>query len=261
MKRKTFFQIGIIALLVIFGSTLNAQMLINAKELAKIIKDDNVVVVSTRKASDYAKSHINGAINIENKILYSNEDLGILKTPAQMASILGKKGINEKKTVVIHCNGAFVGAGRMYFILKYLGVKDVRILNGHLKGWMGARKPMTKTATTKKAVTFTPSVNNSILAKTISKSAIVVDCRPKEDFDKGHMTNAIHFDNETIYNHSTKILKTKTALTGLFTVAGMTKDKEIILYCKTGARASAVYFALKYCGYTKIKVYHKGYSG
>ena len=260
MKRKIFFRISIFSLLVLFSFSLNAQMLISAKELAKIINNDNVVVVSTRKSSDYAKSHIKGAINIENKILYSNQDLGILKSSTQMASILGKKGINKSKTVIIHCNGAFIGAGRMYFILKYLGVNDVRILNGHLKGWQAARKPLTKTATKKSAVTFTPAVKSSMQTKSTS-GAIVVDCRKKEDYDKGHMTGAIHFDNETIYNHSTKMLKSKTSLTSLFTAAGITKAKPIVLCCKTGATASAVYFALKYCGYTKIKLYYKGYSG
>ena len=186
--------------------------------------------------------------------------MGILKSSTQMANILGKKGINKSKTVIVHCNGAFVGAGRMYFILKYLGVKDVRILNGHLKGWQAARKPLTRTPTTKSAVTFTPSVNNNMQTKSTS-GALIVDCRKKEDFDKKHMTGAIHFDNETIYNHSTKTLKSKTTLTSLFTAAGMIKSKPIVLYCKTGATACAVYFALKYCGYTKIKVYYKGYSG
>ena len=260
MKRKTFFRISILAVLVFVSSALNAQMLISANELAKIIDNDNVVVVSTRKATDYAKSHIDGAINIENDLLYSNTTTGKLKSSSQMASILGSKGINTSKTVIIHCNGAFVGAGRMYFILKYLGVKDVRILNGHLKGWRAARKPLTKTPKTLSAVTFSPSVNSSMLATSFSTTGIVVDCRDKSDYDAKHQSGAIHFDNKSIYNDATKTLKSKTALIALFDAAGMTKTKEIILYCKTGARASAVYFALKYCGYTKVKVYN-GYVG
>ncbi|MEA2041341.1 MAG: rhodanese-like domain-containing protein [Bacteroidota bacterium] len=259
MKHKSILRISLLALLIFVSSALDAQKLISAKELAKIINKDNVVVVSTRKSSDYARSHIKGAINIENKILYSNTTTGKLKSAGQMASILGKKGINKSKIVVIHCNGAFVGAGRLYFILKYLGVSDVRILNGHLVSWRAARKPLTKTPTTKKAVTFTPSVKSYMLTGSFSGGAIY-DCREKADFDKKHVKSAKHFNNETLYNHKSKILKSKSALNSIFTAAGMSKTKPIILYCKTGARASAVYFALKYCGYTKVKIYN-GYAG
>jgi len=259
MKHKSFLKIGILAILIFFSSAIDAQSLISATELARIINNDNVVVVSTRKSSDYAKSHIKGAINIENKLLYSNVATGKLKSASQMASILGKKGINKSKIVVIYCNGAFVGAGRMYFILKYLGVADVRILNGHLVGWRAARKPLTKTHTTKKAVTFSPSVKSHMLTSSFSGGA-VYDCRGKADYDKKHVQGSKHFNNETLYNHTSKTLKSKSALNAIFTAAGMSKSKPIILYCKTGERASAVYFALRYCGYTKVKVYN-GYAG
>ena len=39
--------------------------LISAKETAKIIGNDNVVLVSTRKTSDYAKVHIKDAVNVD----------------------------------------------------------------------------------------------------------------------------------------------------------------------------------------------------
>jgi len=46
-----------------------AQDVISVKEFLKIKGNDNVVLVSTRKATDYAKVHIDGAIHVNHKDL------------------------------------------------------------------------------------------------------------------------------------------------------------------------------------------------
>ncbi len=269
MKQKTLFFVSLITLALLFSFSIFAQNeLISAKELAKIMNNKDVVIVSTRSAADYAMVHINGAVNIENKSLYKEGEVkSLIKSPEELANILGAKGINKEKIVVIHCNGKFIGAGRLLWILKYLGVKDVRILDGHLKGWRAARKPLTRVASKAKAVTFTPVVNKNILAsKSYVKSklnkpnVVIVDSRDKEAYDAGHIDGAINFDNLKILNLETAILKSKEELINIFKDAGITSDKEIILYCKSGERSGGVFFALQVCDYPNVKVYDGSYN-
>jgi len=96
-----------------------------------------------------AKVHIIDAVNVDvfNTFVKEGDIKGLLKTPEEIAKILGEKGLNADKKIIIYDNGKNINAGRLYWILKYLGYKDVKIMNGHMKAWRAARKPVTKIAT------------------------------------------------------------------------------------------------------------------
>ena len=246
-----------------------AQDIISAKDLAKIIKTPNTKVISVNKAESYAKMHITGAVHIDLKTFYKSGSLkGILKSNDELAVLLGKKGISNANKIVIYDRGNYKASGRLYWVLKYLGCKDVKILNGHLKAWQAARKPVTKTPTKVKATTFTVAAKSNYLASTrdvkmasSNPNVILVDARSKEEFDGlkgktsklGHIPGAVNFEFSKILVGDK--LKSNTEIQALFTKAGITKSKEIILYCETSVRAGVLFLALKGLGYTKVKVY------
>ena len=269
-KMKRF--IGLLIALILCVQGIFAQGLISAKELAKIMNDKNVKIVSARKLTDYNIVHITGAINIWHKDLYkAGEVKGVLKSSAELAKIFGKKGISEKNTIVIYDSGSNKAAGRLYWIFDYLGCDNVKILNGHMKSWRAARGKVTKIATKITPTTFNASVDKQEIATTayvkqnLNKSNVaIVDVRSKDEYDgikgkttrKGHISGAIHFEYKKVFNAETGKLKSKEELTKLFNTAGITSNKEIILYCETSVRAGIVYLALKYkLNYPKVKVY------
>lgn len=248
----------------VFAISVQAQK-ISADDLAKIIKDPNVVVIDCRKSVDYLKTHVNGAINIDVETLSNNTPVeGILKSSSEIAGILGKNGVSNTKKIVVYCKTG-VNAGRMYWILKHLGASDVSMLDGQMDGWFAARKPITKSPTTLTAATFTASVKASlkvdkayVQSKLNNAGTVIVDTRKKEDYDKGKIGNAVNVCHETLLT-GTKI-KDNASLTALFNGAGATKDKEIILYCKTSTTAGLAYFILtSLLGYTNVKVYDGAY--
>jgi thiosulfate/3-mercaptopyruvate sulfurtransferase len=247
-----------------------AQDVISVKEFLKIKGNDNVVLVSTRKTSDYAKVHIDGAIHVNHKDLYKAEPKSTLKSATEIAKILGTKGISNTNTIVLYDNGSGKYSGRVYWILKYLGAKDVKVLDGHMKAWRMARKPVTKNPVKRKPTTFTIAVNKAAIANMVqvkkatnSSAAVVVDVRSADEYKgikesklpKGHIPNSINLEFKKVMTTKSK-LKSKEELQALFTAAGITKDKEVILYCESSVRAGIVYLALKSSlGYPKVKVY------
>lgn len=262
-------------LLVVFVCFLGIQMsiaqdIVSVKDFLKIKDNSNVVLVSTRTASDYAKVHIDGAIHIEHKDLYKADPKSTLKSASEIATILGSKGISNTNTIVLYDNGSGKYSGRVYWILKYLGAKDVKILDGHMKAWRMARQPVTKNPVNRKPATFNVAVDNNVIAdmaqvkKAINNSSsVVVDVRSAEEFKGlkelkiplGHIPNAINLDFNTVLT-TKSLLKSKEELQTLFNSAGITKDKEIILYCESSVRAGIVYLALKSAlGYSNVKVY------
>jgi len=269
MKKNILKISWLIAFLLIF-QIVNAQV-ISPKELAKIMKNEDVTIISARKNVDYAKVHINGAINVWHMDLYKDGELkGLLKSTEEIADIFGKKGISEKNTIVIYDGGKNTFAGRLYWILKYLGCEDVKVLNGQMKMWRKARKPVTKTVTDIKPVTFNVAVNDQTIATIeyvkshLEDAAVVlVDVRDKEEFDgqkgnakrNGHIPGAVHFEFKNVLNED-GTMKSIEELEGLLKKAGITKDKEVILYCETSIRAGIVYMAMtSLLDYPKVRVY------
>ncbi|MBN2185253.1 MAG: sulfurtransferase [Candidatus Krumholzibacteriota bacterium] len=269
MKIKLTFA-ALLAFAMIFAQVVSAQV-ISVEELSAMIEKGDVIVVSARNSADYAKVHLPGAINLWHKDFYKEGDIKALcKSPDEIAAILGAKGIDPDKTIVVYDDGKGKSAGRIYWILKYMGCKDVRILDGHMKMWRKGRKPVTKKATEVAALKYTGVVNPAFCACTkdvkacIGNAAVVlVDVRAKDEFDgekgdlerKGHIPGAIHFDFSNVLNED-GTFKGKAELKKAFSEAGITPEKEAILYCESSVRAGIVFMALtSILEYPNVKVY------
>lgn len=261
---KKLSSIFIVLIFILSSMNINAQDFISAKELAVKVKKKECIVIYAGKAKKYAKAHIKGAIHIHYKELNSSS-AGKLKSPSAVAAILGSKGVSNSKPIVVYDNGSGKYAGRMYWVLKYLGAKNVKILNGGYKAWFAARKPFATSATTLPKTTFTPSVKyayNAKLKDVKSGAYLIVDVRPADEYagetEKslgGHIPGAVNFHFKKVLDAKGKF-KSKAELASAFKSAGITSDKKIVLYCKTSVRAGVVFLALKsILGYPNVKVY------
>ena len=245
-----------------------AQDVISAKELQSYLKQDNTILIAAQKDADYNKIHITGAVNIDHNSLY--DDMTMLLPAAQVAKILGAKGINQNMKIVLYDEGSSKYSGRLYWVLNYMGAKDVKILNGGLKAWKAARKPVTRTASKAKAVTFTPSIDKSYLATMATVKAavnnpnyVIIDSRSTEEYKgtdeptirPGHIPSAVNVFFEDLLNSKGE-LKTNEELTAMYKKAGVTKDKKVIVYCKTGIKAGIEFVALKSAlGFPNVMLY------
>jgi len=249
--------------------------IISPKDLAKIMNDKDVIIISARKTADYNKVHIPGAVNLWHNDLYkAGEIKGLLKSPDEIAKILGSKGISKTSRIIIYDGGKNTFSGRLYWIFSYLGCDNVDLLDGQMKMWRKARKPVTKKVTNISPATFQAAVNEDIIASTAYVKAhkddanvVLVDVRSKEEFDgekgeterKGYIPGAVHFEYKNILNEDGTI-KSKEDLVKITKKAGITSDKEIILYCETSVRAGVVYMALtSILEFPKVRVYDDAY--
>ena len=267
-----YLNIFLILALILPASLVKGQDIISAAETAKLMKNDNVVVVSTRTAADYKKVHITGSVHISHSTLYKEGPIkNMLNTPQEMAKVLGEAGISESNTIILYDDGTGKYAGRLYWILSYLGAKDVKVLDGHMKAWRAARKPVTKNPTNVKAVTFTPKNDKTVIASMAevkSGGAAIVDARSPEEYKgtaatelrKGHIPGSINLEYTNMMDAQGK-LKSNEALQKIFNDAGITKDKKVIIYCESGVRAGIIFLALKSAlKYPNVKVYDGAYS-
>ena len=245
--------------------------IITAKDFGKAIKDKNTVIVSAQSKKNYGTSHIKGAIFLDHKRLYKDgKPEGLLKSPEDIAKILGETGISNTNNIIVYDGAKDKYAGRVYWILKYVGAKNVQILEKDMKAWRSARVPLTKAPAKPKATTFTATVNSDVIVdlawmKSHYKDAnvAIVDVRPVDEFtgkstsnpSPGHIAGAINLNWETLINQQ-GVLKDKATIASLFKSAGITADKTIVFYCATSVRAGLPYFVTKtILAYPNVKVY------
>ena len=268
---KNLSRYAAVILISLLISQVALAQLVSVDDLEKMMEKGDVIVVSARAAKDYSKVHLPGAVNLWHKDLYKAGDIdALLKRPKEIAEILGNLGISADKTIVVYDSGKAKFAGRIYWILKYMGAQDVRILDGHMKMWRKGRKPVTKEVTEITPAKFVASPVDSIFA-TIdyvkshmkNKDFVLVDAREEDEFigkkgltkRKGHIPGAIRVDYvEVLAKDGT--LKDKKELAKVFSDAGVTPDKDVVLYCESSVRAGIVYLALvSILDYPRVRVY------
>jgi thiosulfate/3-mercaptopyruvate sulfurtransferase len=273
---KKFRYIFSLAITFLFIGFTLAQDLVSVKELASKLSDPNVIVVSAQKPDKYAITHIKGSINLPPGDLVVNEPIEyVLDTPANIAKILGDAGVSDKKEIILYDNGTSKYSGRLYWVLKYMGAPNVKILNGELAAWKTGRKPITKSPTKGTPTTFTVNVQPQFEANitevkkaTGSSDYVIIDARDADEYNgtdeselrKGHIPSAINIPYKEMLDSKGK-LKSKDALTSLFSENGVTSNKTLIIYCASSVRASIEFLALaSILDYPNVKVYDGAFN-
>lgn len=258
--------------IILVAGSMFAQDIISADELAKKLRDNNLVVISAGPKAEYDKQHITGSINIP----YNTFDKpgaveGILIANTEIAKILGEQGVSEKNSIVVYDEYDGRYAARIHFLLKYMGAADVKVLDGGVEAWRAGRKPITRNPTnvTKKTFTASPKAAMMLTAKDLGSSrsnSVLIDARSPGDFtgrennSKGHIQGAINIEYKELLAADGK-LKSKAELEKLFASKGVSRDKEIVLYCSSGVRTGIHYLALTtVLNYPNVKVYDGGYN-
>ena len=97
------------------------------------------------------------------------------------------------------------------------------------------------------------------------KEQVYLDCRSDKEYTGeqlsrevargGHIPGAISMDwvNNVTTRDGAKVLKDADALKAQYQKIGVTPDKQVMAYCRTGARSSNTYFVLKLLGYPNVQ--------
>ena len=239
----------------------------------------NLVVVDASKDKLYAQSHIEGAINIPYVILNEKDPKidGTMLPLEDVAKILGNKGISNEDTIVVYDEGTQKYSTLVYWIFKYLGAKDVKVLHKEMNAFRDARIKLTSEVPAVKAKTFTvnlvPDINADAVyvESAIGKSDIVIiDARTPDEFNgirnekstysNGHIKGAINIPYESLVKTGTNVFISPDEFKKL---AGMelSPEKIYLLYCKTGIKGATLYtYMTNVLGFKNVKNYKGAYA-
>ena len=250
----------------------------------------NAIIWDVRPADAYAAGHIAGSINIgEAPRVLRDENTEDFTATDRIEKILGAAGLDPKREIIVYgSRGRWMPYFGLYTI-RYFGGDNVRVYHEGIEGWTAAGHATSREAPTTVAISLkleiSPSVavtTNEVVARLNDPGVQIIDARTPKEFTGedirairgGHIPGAINIpyeqnwiDPETPAKLSRKQV-TSNAGMSLKSVGDLKKlyarfdpNKETIVYCQSGARASETAGVLQELGFTKVKVYDSSWLG
>lgn len=190
---------------------------------------------------------------------------------------IGLLGLTVETPVAVYDDSQSKDAARVWWILRYWGFKDVRLVNGGWKGYTA-----TGGAVQKGEVLARPTSSHLVprrdrLAKKGElKEAVkneagrpqIVDTRSRGEYcgteehakRNGAIPGATHLEWSDTLDPKTGRFKNADELAKMFKQAGIDPAKPSVTYCQSGGRASVMAFVLELTGGKDVRNYYKSWA-
>jgi len=252
--------------------------LIDSNTLEQNLGRPGLVIIDTRGKAAYAfGGHIPGAVhatwhefsdpNTAAKGLL-NSDVALVEKRLQTL------GISQDSDIVVYSNpfDNWGDEGRMFWMLQYLGHKNIRILDGGWVKWIAEQRRYEYGEVTPKPGTFKAvPISELIVTKEELKSIVrrphpglmILDARSLEEYAgkemqgiprPGHIPSAICVPWNGFLNPDATVKEAET-IRNTLEEKGIHSDQDIVCYCTGGVRSSWLYVVLKLAGYSKVRNY------
>jgi thiosulfate/3-mercaptopyruvate sulfurtransferase len=201
--------------------------------------------------SPEATEYIPGAVSIP-YTMFLKDNL-MLKPVNDIAKILGEAGISQDDSLLIYgecqpCGGGPSASTYVYWIIKYLGHENVKLLDGGINDWITAKNPTVIEPKILAKTKYIPEIKPELLATyeyVKSGQAQIIDARTTQESAAGSIPGAINIPYDSVIQNGK--IKDEAALRELF--GQFSKDKPVVIYTNTGVKASMVSFVLNLLGY------------
>jgi thiosulfate/3-mercaptopyruvate sulfurtransferase len=166
-------------------------------------------------------------------------------------SLMSRYGIPNNSRMVFYDYQSGLYAARAYWTFFYYGETNLLLLNRGIESWLSQNFPLTTSTTVKPPSNYKlRSINHQILATLTDvknhlndPKYVIIDCRSKAEYLEGHIPGAINIEWSLTLSPE-RLFKDQKQLEELFTQNGVTPDKNIITYCRTGVRGAHTWFVL-----------------
>jgi thiosulfate/3-mercaptopyruvate sulfurtransferase len=258
----------------------NPSALIDTDWLEQRLNDPSIRVIEVDEdTTAYQKGHIRGAI-AWNWFTELNDPIKRDYVDQEgLAQLLRHAGVGEDTTVVLYGGNNNWFAAYAYWLLRYLGFDNVRLLNGGRKKWELESRELTDEEPRVDETDIDIRVpvraelrafRDDVLAS-LDADASFVDVRSPEEYRgekvapdhlpqeaaqvPGHIPGAVNVPWGRAANED-GTFKTADELRTLYEGEGVHDGAEVIAYCRIGERSSHTWFVLhELLGYNRVRNY------
>jgi thiosulfate/3-mercaptopyruvate sulfurtransferase len=256
------------------------EVLVSTDWVAEHLDDPKVrLVESDEDVLLYDMGHIPGAVKIDWHTDLQNPVERDFLDKGGFEELMRRNGIANDTTVVFYGDRNNWYATYAYWLFKYFGHQDVRVMNGGRAKWEAEGRPMTRDVPTYPESSYTAkepdesirAYRDDVLAQVNSGAPTLVDVRspaeytgevlhmagyPQEGAQRGgHVRGAQSIPWATAANED-GTFKSPEELKAIYEGKGITSDKHVIAYCRIGERSSHTWFVLtELLGYPDVRNY------
>jgi thiosulfate/3-mercaptopyruvate sulfurtransferase len=257
------------------------EVLTDTQWVENHLKDGNVRIaeVDYDPRANYELGHIPGSVLFDWKRDINDPISRNILSKQSCEELLQRFGINNDTTLILYGDFNNWFAAFAFWVFKYYGYRDVKIMDGGRKKWLEEDRQLTKEVPNYPKGNFKASepddnirVFMNYVKETLGKKdKALVDVRGPKEFTGeilappeyptehaqrgGHIPGAANIPwSQAVNDDGT--FKSVDELKKLYEAKGIIPDKEIITYCRIGERSSHTWFVLKYLlGYPNVKNY------
>ncbi|WP_422889262.1 sulfurtransferase [Nannocystis pusilla] len=227
--------------------------------------DPRRVVVDVRPAEAYAGGHIPGALHLDVKLLRAEVD-GVPEQLAPRAAIeaaMAGLGVELGDEVVVVDERSSPPAARVVWTLRWFGhaADKVRMLDGGRAAWVAAGGTQTSEVPTV-AAGEGPRLGEEqrrlgvdaawIAARLQDPAVLLLDVRSDDEWKAGRIPGAWHVPWQSAVTEDGR-LKELPTLRELY--ARALERETVVVYCKSGMRASLTWLVLQVLGHADARLY------
>ena len=255
------------------------EVLVDTKWVEEHKNDPKVRIaeVDYDPSANYALGHIPGSVLLDWKVDINDPLTRNVLSKEAAESLMQRVGVSNDTILILYGDFNNWFAAFAFWVLKYYGVKDVRLMNGGRKKWLEEDRALTKDTPSYPKGDFKASGPDTKIrvfldyVKSTLGSKVLVDVRSPKEFTGeilappeyptehaqrgGHIPGAVNIPWAQAVNED-GTFKSTEELKKLYESKGVTPDREVIAYCRIGERSSHSWFVLKYLlGYPDVKNY------
>lgn len=256
------------------------EYLVETEWVARHLDDPQVrIVESNEDYLLYDTGHIPGAVKVDWFTTLQDplrRDFLSIEAFERLCSSLG---IGNDMTIVFYGDKSNWFATYAFWLFRYYGHENLRIMNGGRAKWVQENRPMTKDVPNYPQTSYVarqPDLGirafRQDVFRHLEKKMPLVDVRSPKEYSGellhmpnypqegatrgGHIPGAVNIPWSLAVNETDSTFKSADELRQLYAGAGLSPDKEIIAYCRIGERSSHTWFVLTYLlGYENVRNY------
>jgi thiosulfate/3-mercaptopyruvate sulfurtransferase len=251
----------------------NSKLLIEPAELSKPEARARFRLLDVRSQDKYSAGHIPGAVAVD--AADWSKAFNTEQSADSWAQRIGRFGVDADSPVVVYGEAETPEAARIWWILRYWGIKDVRLLNG---GWQAWEKEGGGVSTEPAQVPparprlapekYRMATMQQVLDSLDRHSLQIIDARSAGEYcgeqgaakRKGAIPGAVHLEWKELLDPTTHRFKSADALAKLFQDRKIDLERPTVTHCQSGGRAAVMAFALELMGAKEVTNYYKSWA-
>jgi len=247
-------------------------MLVSAAWVAAHLEDPGVVVLDAEtQKGPYDEGHIPGAHYLDMSGLMWKGDPPVgaeMRAPAAVDSALEAAGAYDGERIVVYGSSPLIAA-RAWVTLDVMGIGGrASVLDGGLAEWRQEGRPVSTEAPPVSPGTLTLHPRSGVvvdadwlLSRLHDPHLTILDARSEAeyagesggsggDLHAGHIPGAYDLDwQKLVESPKLPLLRSRKELDSLVDASGAPPGSTVVVYCRTGVRASFDYFVARLLGF------------